>query len=118
RPRSLEDAEEQMLDADVLIAELLRDLLRFIQRPREVRAHADRALAGDLRVAGERLANGLPHVGGWHAHVLEDPRNDSLRVVEQGGQQMLRLVRRAVPVLGVAETFSVGFLRSRGEKLW
>ena len=89
----VEQAEQQMLGADVIVLELAGLGLRGIQRLLQVRAEKQVAAAGalDFVAAGQFAFQVRLELRGRHADLLQQLRDEALGLADQGQQQMLAI---------------------------
>ena len=89
-PLALADqAEQQMLGADVVVAEPARLVDRELDHPLGPRSQADLADDRPIAAADDELDRGSD-LGQLDAHVLEDARSDALALAHEAEQQVLR----------------------------
>ena len=83
-----DEAEQQVLGADVVVAEAAGLVDRELDDPLGARRQAD--FADDRAVAApdDELDRG-PDLGQLDVHVLEDPRGDALALADEAEQQVL-----------------------------
>ena len=84
-----DEAEEQVLRADVVVAEAAGLVDRELDDPLGARRQAD--LADDRPIAAtDDELDGGPDLGQLDVHVLEDARGDTLALADQAEEQVLR----------------------------
>ena len=84
-----DEAEEQVLRADVVVAEAARLVDRELDDPLGARRQAD--LADDRAIAAtDDELDRRPHLGQLDVHVLEDARGDALALADEAEEQVLR----------------------------
>ena len=83
-----DEAEQQMLGADVVVAEAAGLVDRELDDPLRARRQADLADDRPIAAADDELDGG-PDLGQLDVHVLEDARGDTLALADEAEQQML-----------------------------
>src|SRR5215471_19776294 len=87
----LRESDQQVLGRDVLVAEVLRDLERPVEDPRELaRRSGVGGRAGDGRTPREVSLDLARQPVGVHPELLEDRDDDAFALVEEGEQEMVR----------------------------
>ena len=84
-----DEAEQQVLRADVVVAEAARLVDRQLDDPLRARRQADLADDRPIAAADDEL-DGRPDLGQLDVHVLEDARGDTLALADEAEEQMLR----------------------------
>ena len=84
-----DEAEEQVLRADVVVAEAARLVDRQLDDPLRARGQADLADDRAIAAADDELDGG-PDLGQLDVHVLEDARGHTLALADEAEEQVLR----------------------------
>ena len=83
-----DEAEQEMLRADVVVAEATRLVDRQLDDPLRPRRQAHLADDGSVAATDDELDGG-PDLGQLDVHVLEDARGDTLALADEAEQQVL-----------------------------
>ena len=84
-----DEAEEQVLRADVVVSEAASLVDRQLDDPLRARGEPDLADDGAVTTADDEL-DGRPDLGQLDVHVLEDARRHTLALADEAQEQMLR----------------------------
>ena len=84
-----DETQQQVLRADVVVAEPARLVDRQLDHPLGARRQAHLADDGAVPAADDEL-HGRPHLGQLDVHVLEHARGDALALADETQQEMLR----------------------------